>query len=101
MRRVFIKWTETLIERIPEVYTLKEFVTFVRSKKKMADAFIFKGKVTPTTHQQVIDELSELLEAIKCKVGTKIIREEFGLFLYDLLRSKTKRKTGEEVVELL
>ncbi len=61
VRRVFIKWSETLIERIPEVCTLKEFMDFVRSKKEMADQFIFKGTVTPTTHQQVLDKLSGLL----------------------------------------
>ena len=60
----------------------------------MADAFIFKSTVTPTTHQQVIDELSSLIEAIKYKVGSKEPRDDFGLFLYDLLRSKTTRNTG-------
>lgn len=61
VRRVFIKWSQKLIESIPEVYTLKEFVDFVRSKKKMANEFIFQGKVSPTTHEQVINSLSYLL----------------------------------------
>ena len=67
----------------------------------MADMFIFKSTVTPTTHEQVINELSKMIGAIKCEVGSKEPREGFGLFLYDLLRSKTKRATGEEVVVLL
>lgn len=29
------------------------------------------------------------------------IKKEFGFFIYDLLRCKTKRNTGEEVCELL
>lgn len=44
---------------------------FVRSKKEMADEFIFKSTVTPTTHQQVIDKLSDLIESIKYEAGTK------------------------------
>lgn len=28
-------------------------------------------------------------------------RKEFGFFIYDLLRCKTHKKTGEEVVELI
>lgn len=71
IRRVFIKWSETMIERVPEVCTLNEFMDFVRSKKEMADQFIFNGTVTPTTHQQVINKLSELLQSIKCHPGTK------------------------------
>jgi len=50
-----------MIELIPDVYTVKEFIDFVRSKKIMANEFIFNGTVSPTTHQQVIDSLSELL----------------------------------------
>lgn len=101
VRRIFIKWSETLIERIPEVYSLKEFLDFVRSKKRMANEFIFKGTVSESTHQQVIDSLSDLLEALKYQRGTKTPRAEFGLFIYDFLRCKTTRKTGEEVVQLL
>ena len=71
---------------------------FVRSKKKMADEFIFNGTVSPTSHQQVIDSLSELLESLKYKSGTRERRPEFGLFIYDFLRCKTTRKTGKEVV---
>ena len=41
-----------------------------KSKKKMANEFIFKGTVSPTTHQQVIDSLSELLESLKFKAGS-------------------------------
>jgi hypothetical protein len=74
---------------------------FIKSKKKMANEFIFKGTVSPTTHQQVIDSLSELLEALKYKKGTKEQHPEFGLFIYDFLRCKTTRKTGEDIVTLL
>jgi hypothetical protein len=45
--------------------------------------------------------LTQLLESLKCKIGTKVPREEFGLFLYDLLRCKTTRKTPQEVVDML
>ena len=57
--------------------------------------------MSPTTHQQVIDSLSELLEALKYKSNSREKREEFGLFIYDFLRCKTTRNTGEEVVALL
>ena len=60
----------------------------------MANDFIFNGTVTPPTHQQVIEVLTGLLESVKYKFGSKIPREEFGLFIYDLLRCKTTRKTG-------
>jgi hypothetical protein len=90
-----------MIDLIPEVYTVKEFIDFVRSKKVMANEFIFNGTVSPTTHQQVIDSLSELLESLKYKNGTRERDERFGLFIYDFLRCKTTRKTGEEVVDLL
>lgn len=67
----------------------------------MANEFIFKGTVSPTTHQHVIDSLSELLEALKYKKGTREKHPEFGLFIYDFLRCKTTRKTGDAVVDLL
>ena len=50
--------------------------------------------MSPTTHQQVIDSLSELLEALKYKSESREKREEFGLFIYDFLRCKTTRNTG-------
>ena len=37
----------------------------------MANEFIFKGIVTPTTHQQAIEVLTKLLESIKYKGGSK------------------------------
>jgi hypothetical protein len=101
VRRCFVKWSEKMIDSIPEVYTVREFLDFVKAKKKMANEFIFKGTVSPTTHQSVIESLSDLLEALKYKKGTKEKREEFGLFIYDFLRCKTTRNTGEEVVALL
>ena len=95
VRRCFVKWSEKMIELIPDVYTVKEFIDFVRSKKIMANEFIFNGTVSPTTHQQVIDSLSELLQSLKYKNGTREREERFGLFIYDFLRCKTTRKTGE------
>ena len=41
----------------------------------MANEFIFKGTVSPTTHQQVMDSLAGLLEALKYKQGTKTPRQ--------------------------
>ena len=84
-----------MIELIPDLVILPEFVDFVTAKTKVADGFIFDSSVSPSTHEQIINVLSVLLEAVKYKVGSTEHRKEFGLFLYDLLRCKTKRKTGE------
>lgn len=50
VRRVFIKWSETMIERVPDIYLLEEFQNFLAAKKIMANNFVFKGIVSETTH---------------------------------------------------
>lgn len=90
-----------MIERIPDIYLLEEFLEFITSKKKMADHFIFKSIFSQTTHYQVIHCLTLLLESIKYNIGSTEPRKEFGLFLYDLLRCKTTRKNGTDIVALL
>jgi hypothetical protein len=54
VRRVFIKWVETILERIPDIILTKAFVDFIKSKSIIADNFYFKSTVQPTTHGRVI-----------------------------------------------
>lgn len=61
VRRVFIKWVETIIERIPSIMVSESFVEFIRSKSIIADNFYFKSTVQPTSHGKVIDFLCKLL----------------------------------------
>jgi hypothetical protein len=77
------------------------FLEFVRSKTYIAENFYFKSTVQPTTHGMVIKFICDLLEDAKYDITTLAKRKEFGFYIYDLLRCKTKRKTGEEVCELL
>lgn len=90
-----------MIERIPDIYLLEEFLEFIISKKKMADHFIFKSIFSQTTHNQVIQCLTLLLQSIKYNIASTEPRKQFGLFLYDLLRCKTTRKSGNDIVVLL
>lgn len=54
VRRVFIKWAETIIERIPDIIYTEAFMEFIKSKRALADNFVFKSTIQPTTHNLVI-----------------------------------------------
>ena len=95
VRRVFVKWTENLLEKCPDLKKTKVFMNFIKSKGEIINNFFFKSTIRPTTHKAIIDCLSKLIELAKYDLVTGKPRKEFIFNIYDLLRCKIKRKTPQ------
>jgi hypothetical protein len=71
------------------------FMEFINSKKVIADNFHIKSTIrNKTSHEYVINVLSDLLEAAKYDMKTLNKNPKFRFEIYDLIRCKTHRKTG-------
>lgn len=107
VRRVFIKWVETLFERNPNIRSTELYKRFVTSKSTIFDNFHVGAGFTQSIQDTVMEILLELIEISKFtattagKKTTYAPNPSFGFYIYDLLRCKIHRSTPEGIMQVL
>jgi hypothetical protein len=101
IRRMLVKWAESLMENDPELPYTQPFHDFVQNKKKVFDSFYVRSGVEAVpTHEKIIGMLLDLLAESTFLEGRKP-NPNFGLFIYDLLRAKVKVQSFEKLQSLM
>lgn len=104
IRRVLIKWVETMFKKMPGIRTTNMYQKFVSSKSLIYDNFHLRTEFSQSIHRTVMEILLEIIEIAKYRVGSSSTYERnphFGFYIYDLLRCRVIRKTPTEVITLL
>jgi hypothetical protein len=70
VRRVFIKWVETLFERSPNIRSTTLFKKFITSKKVIFDGFNIGGAFGQSIQNTVLGVLLQLIEITKYTAKT-------------------------------
>jgi hypothetical protein len=82
-----VKWVENLIESNANIVSTRAFHNFVRNKTLAYDHFYIRsGEESKPIHEKLVDVLLELL--IESVYDGIDFSPYFGLYIYDLLRSK-------------
>lgn len=100
VRKLLSRWLVNLITNDKEVIQSRAYQAFFQNKRKALDLFY----VNSTTHSQSAQEqiIENMLELLTNSVyeGNRI-NEDFGLYIYDLLKAKLKVKSIQHIDHLL
>lgn len=100
MRRMLAKWVENLIETDKELVESSAFHNFVRAKSGVFDNFYVNSTdKVPPIHEKINEILLELL--INSVYESDRRNKEFGLYIYDLLRSKIVVESVEDIEKII
>jgi hypothetical protein len=87
IRRILVKWVENLIESNANIVSTRAFHNFILNKTHAYDHFYIRsGDESEPIHEKLVDLLLELL--IESVYEGYDFSPHFGLYIYDLLRSK-------------
>jgi len=100
MRRMLAKWVENLIESDRELVQSSAFHNFVRAKSVVFDNFYVNSTdIVPPIHEKINEILLELL--ISSVYESNHLNKKFGLYIYDLLRSKIVVESVDDIEKII